>query len=229
MANRPYVFDMKIGLFGGTFDPIHYGHLRSAEEVREAFGLDRIIFIPTSIQPLKSGAASNAADRLKMARLATAGNPAFSVSAIEVKRPGKSFTVDTLRDFAARRPKASIYFIIGIDAFRDIGRWKSFKELFELAHFIVTSRPGSGDRFGSGAIPVAARKSFCYDRVRDAFRHASGTRLHFLRLTDIAISASEIRSRVRAGKSIRYLVPGKAERYIKRRGLYGASRRGRTL
>jgi nicotinate-nucleotide adenylyltransferase len=220
---------MKIGLFGGTFDPIHWGHLRSAEEVREAFGLDRIIFIPTSIQPLKSGAASAAADRLAMARLATADNPAFSVSDIEVKRPGKSFTIDTLRDFALRRPKNSIYFIIGMDAFRDIGRWKNFQALFELAHFIVTSRPGGGGRFGSTAIPVAARKSFCYDRTRDAFRHESGTRLHFLRLTDIAISASEIRSRVRTGKSIRYLVPGNVGRYIERRGLYKASRRGRAL
>jgi nicotinate-nucleotide adenylyltransferase len=220
---------MKIGLFGGTFDPIHWGHLRSAEEVREAFRLDRIIFIPTSIQPLKSDAASAAAERLAMVRLATADNPAFSVSDIEVKRPGKSFTIDTLRDFAARRPKASIYFIIGLDAFRDIGRWKDVKALFELAHFIVTSRPGSGNQFGSAAIPVAARKSFCYDRPRDAFRHASGTRLHFLRLTYIAISASEIRSRVRAGKSIRYLVPEKVERYIKRRGLYRVSRRGRAL
>lgn len=220
---------MKIGLFGGTFDPIHWGHLRSAEEVREAFRLDRIIFIPTSIQPLKRDAASAATDRLAMARLATADNRAFTVSDIEVKRPGKSFTVDTLRDFAARRPKHSIYFIIGMDAFRDIGRWKDFKELFALAHFIVHSRPGSGDRFGSAAIPVAARKSFCYDRARDAFRHKSGTRLHFLRLTDIAISASEIRSRVRKGKTIRYLVPEKVERYIKRRGLYRASRRGRAL
>jgi nicotinate-nucleotide adenylyltransferase len=220
---------MKIGLFGGTFDPIHWGHLRSAEEVREAFHLDRIFFIPTSIQPLKSGAASAAADRLAMVRFATADNPAFSVSDIEIKRAGKSFTVDTLRVFAARRPKASVYFIIGLDAFRDIGRWKDFKELFELAHFIVTSRPGTGGRFGSAAIPVAARKSFCYDRARDAFRHESGTRLHFLRLTDIAISASDIRSRVRAGKSIRYLVPEKVERYIKQRGLYRASRRGREL
>jgi len=220
---------MKIGLFGGTFDPIHWGHLRSAEEVREAFRLDKIIFIPTSIQPLKSGAATVAADRIAMARLATADNPAFAVSDVEIKRSGKSFTIDTLRDFAGRHPKDSIYFIIGMDAFRDIGQWKDFKELFALAHFIVTSRPGGPGRFGAALLPVAARKSFCYDRARDAFRHESGTRLHFLKLTDIAISASEIRARVRAGQSIRYLVPAKVERYIERRGLYRASRRGRAL
>jgi nicotinate-nucleotide adenylyltransferase len=208
---------MKIGLFGGTFDPIHWGHLRSAEEVREAFRLERIVFIPTSIQPLKNSAATRAADRLAMARLATADNRAFMVSDAEVKRPGKSFTIDTLRAFSR------------MDAFRDIGRWKDFKELFRLAHFIVTSRPGCRERFGAALLPVAARKSFCYDRARRLFRHESGTRLYFLKLTDIAISASEIRARVRTGRSVRYLVPAQVERYIKRRGLYRASRRSRAL
>jgi nicotinate-nucleotide adenylyltransferase len=216
---------VKIGLFGGTFDPIHWGHLRSAEEVRERFRLDRVIFIPTSIQPLKNSAATPARDRLAMARLATKDNPAFTVSDVEVKRTGKSFTIDTLREIVRRRPNDSIFFIIGMDAFRDIGRWKDFKRLFTLANFVVTSRPGSRDRFGAAVLPVAARKSFCYDRARDAFRHESGTRLYFLKLTDIAISASEIRAKVKAEKSIRYLVPPQVERYIKRRGLYRTSRR----
>lgn len=220
---------MRIGLFGGTFDPIHLGHLRSAEEVREAFRLDRIIFIPTSIQPLKRSSASAGADRLKMARLATADNRAFAVSDIEVRRSGKSFTIDTLRALAARYPKAQLFFIIGMDAFREIGRWKEFQELFALANFIVTSRPGSRRRMGREIIPIAARKAFWYDRARGSFRHESGTRIYFLKLTDIAISASEIRDKVRRGKSIRYLVPAKVERYIGRRGLYRASRRGAAL
>lgn len=216
---------MRIGLFGGTFDPIHFGHLRSAEEVREAFRLDRVVFIPTSIQPLKRSSASAANDRLTMARLATADNRAFAVSDIEVRRPGKSFTIDSLRAFAARRPKAEVFFIIGMDAFREIGRWKDFKELFSLSNFIVTSRPGSRGRTGRAAIPVAARNAFWYDRARGTFRHESGNRIYFLKLTDIAISASEIRERVKRGKSIRYLVPAKVERYIGRRGLYRTSRR----
>ena len=220
---------MKIGLFGGTFDPIHFGHLRSAEEVRQAFRLDRIIFIPTSIQPLKRGSASAAEDRLKMIRLATADKRAFAVSDIEVRRPGKSFTIDTLRAFAARRPKAEMFFIIGMDAFREIGRWKDFKELFALANFIVTSRPGSRGRTGGAIIPVAARKAFWYDRARGSFRHESGKHIYFLKLTDIAISASEIRERVKRGKSIRYLVPAKVERYIGQRGLYRALRRSAAL
>jgi nicotinate-nucleotide adenylyltransferase len=212
---------MKIGLFGGTFDPIHWGHLRSAEEVREAFRLDRIIFIPASVPPLKLKAQTTAAaDRLKMVRLAIAGNSGFAVSGIELSRPGKSFSIDTLRNFAGKRPKDSLYFILGMDAFREIGMWKDFQELFPLSHFIVTSRPECGDLLKLGDLPVAARKSFCYDSKKNAYRHRSGTRLHFFKLTDIAISASDIRARVEAGKSIRYLVPPAVESYIQRRGLY---------
>ena len=215
---------MKLGLFGGTFDPIHWGHLASAEEVREAFRLDRVLFIPASIPPLKTKAVTTpAVDRLKMTRLAVAKNPRFAVSDIELGRSGKSFSIDTLRYFRRRRPKDALYFILGMDAFREIGKWKDFQALFPLAHFIVTSRPGCGALRGLGDIPVAARKSFCYEK--GVYRHASGTRLYFFQLTDIAVSASEIRRRVKAKKSIRYLVAREVERYIKRRGLYRASRR----
>ena len=212
---------MKIGLFGGTFDPIHWGHLRSAEEVREAFRLDRIHFIPAAVPPLKRKAATTPAlDRLAMVRRAIAGNPAFAVSDVELRRPGKSFSIDTLRYFRRRRPKDALYFILGMDAFHDIGMWKDFQELFSLSHFIITSRPDCGELFKLGDIPVAARKLFCYDLQKNAYRHRSGTRLHYFKLTDIAISASDIRFRVKAGKSIRYLVPPAVERYIRRRGLY---------
>lgn len=221
---------MNIGLFGGTFDPIHWGHLRSAEEVREALRLDRVLFIPASVPPLKRKAATTpAVDRLKMVRLAISGNPAFAVSDIELARPGKSFSIDTLRYFAGRRRKDSLYFILGMDAFREIGKWKDFRELFALSHFVVTSRPGCEELRGLRDLPIAARKSFCYDSQKKAFRHESGTRLHFVRLTDIAISASEIRARVKAKKSIRYLVPSEIERYIERRGLYRASGRGERV
>ena len=218
---------MKIGLFGGTFDPIHWGHLRSAEEVRAAFHLDRILFIPASIPPFKKkGAASAAADRLAMARLATAGNPGFAVSDVEIARPGKSYSIDTLRHFSAGlRRNDALYFILGMDAFREIGVWKDFRQLFPLSHFIITSRPKCRDLLRLGDIPVAARKSFCYDSNTDTYRHKSGTRLYFLKLTDIGISASAIRARVKAGKSIRYLVPPEVESYIERRGLYGRARR----
>ncbi|HXF75168.1 MAG TPA: nicotinate-nucleotide adenylyltransferase, partial [Methylomirabilota bacterium] len=129
---------MKLGLFGGTFDPIHWGHLRSAEEVAESFGLDRVYFIPASIPPHKRGETTTPAeDRLKMVRLAVAGNDRFAVSTIEIKRAGVSYSIDTLRAFNAKKRRGdSLYFIIGLDAFREIGTWKDFRELFSLCHFI---------------------------------------------------------------------------------------------
>jgi nicotinate-nucleotide adenylyltransferase len=112
-----------------------------------------------------------------------------------------------------------------LDAFREIGTWKDFEEIFSLCNFIVTSRPGSKENNPLKGTGVAVKKLFCYDSKRKNYRHRSGTRIHFIELTDIAISASEIRDLVRQGKSIRYLVPSSVEKFIKRRGLYG-SRRG---
>jgi nicotinate-nucleotide adenylyltransferase len=213
---------MRIGLFGGTFDPIHWGHLRSAEEVSETFDLDRILFIPASIPPHKRGqTATPARDRLQMVRLAAAKNPRFRVSTVEISRPGVSYSIDTIRHFAARKGKEdSLFFIIGLDAFREIGSWKDFTEIFPLCDFIVTSRPGSKDSDPLRGTGVAVKKLFCYDRKRRNYKHWSGTRIFFIKLTDIAISASRIRERVKEGKSIRYLVPWGVETYIKNRGLY---------
>jgi nicotinate-nucleotide adenylyltransferase len=218
---------MKIGIFGGTFDPIHWGHLRSAEEVGETYRLDRVIFIPASIPPHKSGRTTTPArDRLQMVRLAVARNPRFNVSTVEMARPGLSYSIDTIREFASKLNKAdSLYFIIGLDAFREIGTWKDFGEIFSLCNFIVTSRPGSKENDPLKGTGIAVKKLFCYDFKRKNYRHRSGTRVHFIDLTDIAISASEIRALVRQGKSICYLVPPSVEKYLKRRGLYG-SRRG---
>jgi nicotinate-nucleotide adenylyltransferase len=213
---------MKIGLFGGTFDPIHWGHLRSAEEVREAFALDRILFIPTSKPPHKSGQTKTSArDRLAMVRLAVASNANFAVSTVEIHRPGVSYSIDTLRHFAERNRGGHVYyFILGLDAFRDIGSWKDFRAVFPLANFIVTSRPGSRKTHLLRGIDVAVQKLFCYDFVSKVYRHRSGTTLHFLQLTDFAVSASDIRARVRQNKSIRYLVPKAVQDYIARRRLY---------
>jgi nicotinate-nucleotide adenylyltransferase len=213
---------MRIGLFGGTFDPIHWGHLRSAEEVGETFGLDRVYFIPASIPPHKSGDNTTPAQhRLAMVRLAVAKNTRFAVSRVEIARPGVSYTLDTLRTFAGKLGrKDSLYFIIGLDAFREIGTWKDFPELFRFANFIVTSRPGRRDTDPLRGTSVAVKKLFCYDENKEEYRHASGTRLFFIKLTDIAISASEIRNLVKEGKSIRYLLPRAVEAYIRKQGLY---------
>lgn len=213
---------MKIGLFGGTFDPIHWGHLRSAEEVGETYKLDRVYFIPAAIPPFKRAqTATPATDRLQMVRLAVAHNPRFRASTIEISRTGVSYSIHTIRAFAARkRSRDRLYFIIGLDAFREIGKWKDFREIFPLCNFIVTSRPGSKESDPLKGTGVAVKKLFCYDSQSRTYRHRSGTRVYFIELTDIAISASEIRALVRRGKSIRYLVPANVEKYIKRHGLY---------
>ena len=213
---------MKIGLFGGTFDPIHWGHLRSAEEVSDTFGLDRVYFIPAAVPPHKRGQTTTpASDRLQMVRLAIAQNPRFSVSTAEISRAGVSYSIDTVREFAHRKNRGdALYFIIGLDAFREIGTWKSFADIFPLCHFIVTSRPGSKEKDPLKGTGVAVKKLFCYDFKGKNYRHESGTRVYFDELTDIAISASEIRALVKEGKSIRYLVPSAVEKYIKRHSLY---------
>jgi nicotinate-nucleotide adenylyltransferase len=217
---------MKIGLFGGTFDPIHWGHLRSAEEVREAFALDRIFFIPAANPPHKKRRPkATAQHRLEMVRLAIAKNPGFALSTVEITRPGKSYSIETLRHFVRKRPsKQTLYFILGFDAFREIGSWKEFEKIFPLCHMIVTSRPGCRDSLSLSEMPVAVRRLFCYDRYKKIYRHKSGTKLLFLRITDMAISASEIRNRLMRRKSVRYLVPLEVERYIKKKSLYQGRR-----
>jgi nicotinate-nucleotide adenylyltransferase len=213
---------MRIGLFGGTFDPIHWGHLRSAEEVREAFDLDRVFFIPASVPPHKRGKTRTPArDRLEMVRLAVAENPRFTVSTVEIARRGVSYSIDTIRHFTETECKGgSLYFIIGLDAFAEIGTWKDFEGIFPLCNFIVTSRPGNGYASPLRGTSIAVRRLFCYDFKRRIYTHRCGTSLHFLKLTDFAVSASDIRERERHGKSIRYLVPPSVEAYIKNHGLY---------
>jgi nicotinate-nucleotide adenylyltransferase len=213
---------MRIGLFGGTFDPIHWGHLRSAEEVSESFALDRVLFIPASIPPHKKGETTTPAlDRLQMVHLAVAKNSRFKVSTVEISRPGVSYSIDTIRYFVEKKRKSdSLFFIVGLDAFREIGTWKDFAELFPLCDFIVTSRPGSKDSDPLRGTGVAVKKLFCYDFKGKNYRHWSGNRIFFIKLTDIAISASDIRRRAKEGKSIRYLVPRGVENYIKKQGLY---------
>src|SRR5215510_1256068 len=170
---------MNIGIFGGTFDPIHWGHLRSAEEVSESFGLERVYFIPASIPPHKRGQTHTPArDRLAMVRLAIAGKPRFAVSTVELRRPGVSYSVDTLREFARRLKRTDrLFFIIGLDAFREIGTWKDFGEIFPLCHFIVTSRPGSKENDPLKGTGVAVKKLFCYDFKNRSYKHRSGTRV----------------------------------------------------
>jgi nicotinate-nucleotide adenylyltransferase len=215
----------RVGLFGGTFNPIHLGHLRSAEEVCEALGLDEILFIPSATPPHKRGdGVAPAAQRLAMVKLAIAGNARFRVSTIEINRRGRSYSVDTLRVLRTRMPRTHFSFIMGIDAFREIATWKEYRSIFGLCDVVVISRPPDNALSLRAALPVAARGDFCYRPRSRTVEHSTGNRIIFQSITQLDISASSIRRRVRRTQSIRYLVPASVERYIARHGLYARGR-----
>jgi nicotinate-nucleotide adenylyltransferase len=216
----------RIGLFGGTFDPIHLAHLRCAEEAREQLGLDQVWFVPAAAPPHKRGRrVTPAAHRLAMVRLATAGHPAFRVSALELERPGRSYTIDTVRALQRRlAPTTRLVLLIGLDAFRDLGTWKDYRALLACVDVAVWTRPPRRLRAPRALLPVAARGDFCYAPSRSELVHQTGTRIQFLTVTALDISASAIRRRIQRGQSIRYLVPAAVERYLTREGLYRQSR-----
>lgn len=211
----------RIGVFGGTFDPIHLGHLRSAEEIGENLDLERVLFIPSAEPPHKRRTdLAPAAHRLAMVRLAIAGNPRFRASSLEVRRGGRSYSVDTLRQLRRQLGEsADLYFFLGLDAFREIESWREYPEVFSLAHLVVTSRPPDDATPSPEAMPVAVRRQFCY-RPRRGWIHPSGHKILFRSVTPLAISASQIRARLSHRRSIRYLVPQSVERYIARHRLY---------
>jgi len=193
---------------GGTFDPIHYGHLAAAEHVRDELGLDTVLFIPSGTPAFKEKQKASAAPhRFAMTALAIGDNARFHISGIEMERKGKSYTVDTLREIASKLPpKTKLYFIIGADAFMHINKWKQRDELFKLTHFAVTSRPGTCARDAQ----VMAKH----------LKEESKARIKMLEIPGLDISSSDIRNRVAYGWSIRYLVPGPVAAYIKEHKLY---------
>jgi nicotinate-nucleotide adenylyltransferase len=212
---------MRLGIFGGTFNPIHMAHLRSAEEVREAHGLDEVWFIPSASPPHKSAASvAPARHRLAMVRRAISGNPSFRVSSIELQRRGRSYSIDTLRVLQKHRPQAQLSLILGLDAFAEIGTWKEYESLFSLCDMIVTSRPGSTAGRLRRFLPVAARRHFWYAPDRLSLQHRSGRRVFYQTISDLDISATMIRGHIRRGESIRYLVSPGVERYIRQHHLY---------
>jgi nicotinate-nucleotide adenylyltransferase len=211
-----------IGVFGGTFNPIHLGHLRAAEEFREACGLDEVRLIPSALPPHKTpDDLASAADRLRMVELAVEGTPGFRPWAVELDRPGPSYSVDTLRALRAGVPPATrIVFAIGRDAFADFHTWKEHEAIFGLCDVAVLTRPPWPERLVQSDFPVVSQKAFCYDSTGDAFRHVSGHSVTFERITALDISATDIRDRVRTRRSIRFLVPPAVESYIATHGLY---------
>lgn len=191
---------MKVGLFGGTFNPPHSGHLIVIESVQDQMHFDRILFIPSANPPHKSDPSlAPASSRLEMTHLAVQGNETFMVSDIETTRMGKSYTVDTVGELAEKHPGADFSFIIGADNFLELETWKSPEDIFAKAGLIVMTRPG-------------------YDTAREKNRYTKLAR--FIHVPLIGISSTEIRRRVKHGRSIRYLVPPPVEEYIARHGLY---------
>ena len=221
---------MKIGLFGGTFDPIHLGHLRTVAEVSEKFGLSLTYLIPAALPPHKPHQViSPAENRLDMMRLAVGHLEAFKVSDIELKRTGPSYTIDTLQHFKSgpNAEEHTFYLIMGMDAFLEIDSWKAYLDIFRLVPVIIMARPA-----GLSA-PVESpwqrviefiRQNISSDyRITDAGAYDSDSEyqpIHFINVSLLDISGTRIRDLVRQGKSIQFLVPEKVESYILQRGLY---------
>jgi nicotinate-nucleotide adenylyltransferase len=214
-----------IGIFGGTFDPVHVAHLRAAEEAREALGLEEVRFVPAADPPHKPGRSlAPARDRLAMVDLALDDAPGLRSWSVELGRPGPSYSVDTIRGLrAALAANARIVFLIGRDAFDELSTWKDWRELLGLCDFAVMTRPPGGAPLGPTDVPIAMREALCYDPGIAGFRHESGHRVLSLAITSLDVSASDIRERVATGRSIRFLVPPAVEEYIVHHRLYRRS------
>lgn len=213
--------DERLGILGGTFDPLHLGHLRAAESVREAMNLDRIVFIPSRTPPhkMRPGIAP-AEDRYRMVLKALENEPAFTVSSVEVERQGPSYTIDTLSALAKRHAGAEIFFITGIDSFRDIQTWSRWEELLRSYAFIVHDRPGSVLETAYDAVPERMHSLFVKVSNVPVPREGVGGVVYLLRTVTLDISSTEVRNMVGAGRSIRYLVPAEVEAYVHENRLY---------
>ena len=199
----------RLGVMGGTFDPIHHGHLVAASEVAARFELDEVVFVPTGVPWQKRDRqVSLAEDRYLMTVIATASNPRFSVSRVDIDRPGDTYTVDTLRDLRAERgPETDLFFITGADALRQILTWRGADQLFDLAHFVGVTRPG---------VPM----------TQSDLAHLPEGRVTLMEVPALAISSTDCRERVRAHEPIWYLVPDGIVQYIAKRGLYPVAESG---
>ncbi len=218
---------MKLGILGGTFNPIHLAHLQIAREVLLSCRLDRVLFIPAADPPHKPVANDTPfKHRLAMVNVAIADDPLFAASDIEMRRSGKSYSVQTLELLQREDPAGERYFIIGLDSYRDIAHWKDAPRIFALAHIVVATRPGIRLDDPLQVLPVAMRRNFCYDVRLEKIRHKSGNYLIFKEETQMDISSTMIRSEVAAGRSIRHLVPPAVADYISKHALYRKTGQG---
>ena len=220
---------MRIGLFGGTFNPVHFGHLRAALEVKEGFELDEVFLIPASLPPHKiSAGVADAADRLQMLKLALEGASGLNLSDVELMRSGPSYTIDTVQHFKRTLPDESrIYLIMGLDAFLEIDTWKSYEELLMQIPFIVISRPnagsgsdGSGWKIMSDYLISRISADYAFSESQCCYRANSKQPVYAFDVTFLDISSTRIRSLISRGWSVDYLVPQKVAEFINSKGLY---------
>jgi nicotinate-nucleotide adenylyltransferase len=219
---------MRLGILGGTFNPIHYGHLRAAEEARFTINLDKVIFMPSGNPPLKTSDLIDASHRYAMTRLATASNIGFVVSDIEIRETEKSYTVNTIQMLREIYPEDELFFILGVDAFLDLPNWRQPETLIGMIDFVVVARHGfdlreimkspyiAGHRtqFASGGGTERGLQNI------DKASLTSGREVIPVQMTSIGISSTEIRSFLKEGKSIKYLLPETVENYIYKHNLY---------
>lgn len=213
----------RAGLFGGTFDPVHFGHLRAAEEVREMLSLDKVYFIPAALPPHKNTTHTTpSSQRLEMLRLAVSGNPHFGICDYELGKSTPSYTVETLRHLNRLNPDTDYYFIVGSELFREIETWREWRELFKLSNFAVISRPGYSAA-DEAKLPLALENDFSYYKEKENvifYKDKNSRLIAFSKIRGLQISSTEIRSYVNSGRSIKYLVPGDVEEYILRNNIY---------
>jgi nicotinate-nucleotide adenylyltransferase len=192
---------VNLGIFGGSFDPVHVGHLVTAERVAEAAGLDRVLMVVAARSPFKTARKlAPAGERLALLRLALRGHPVLEASDLEVRRGGVSYTVDTVRELRRRHPRASLHLILGADAAAQLSDWKSLPEIAREVRFVLVGRPGHG------RLPPRLPKKLTVDG-----------------LPRLEVSSTSIRERLRRGLSVRWLLPEAVERRVRRKGLYGRS------
>lgn len=207
----------KIGIFGGTFDPVHIAHLRAAEEFAEILELDRVLMMVSAVPPHRESPLASALDRLKMLELAVHDNPLLATSDLEVKREGPSFTLETVRKVQSESGGSMPYLALGVDAFFEIATWHKPADVMAEAHIVVLTRPG----FEVDLISPISRE--LYDRYQNReglLVHESGATLRVIQVTSMNLSSSTIRSLITKGRSIRYLVPQPVFKYIQQNDIY---------
>ncbi|UCG38716.1 MAG: nicotinate-nucleotide adenylyltransferase [bacterium] len=208
---------MRIGIFGGTFDPVHLGHLRAAEEFAEALDLARVLMVLSAAPPHREAPSTPPEDRLHMLRLAVDDAPRLEASDMELKREGPSYTLDTIRQVRAETGSPFPFLALGMDAFEEIATWHQPAEVLEEAHLVILTRPGyRADLLA----PLPEGSPAMYTSGEGMFLHRSGATLRELKVTAMDISSSQVRRLAGGGRSIRYLVPDTVFQYIQQSGIY---------